>query len=398
MLEVLAVLAVLVAVMVATATMSYARALSYPGSASWSVRTVDWVREHGGSGVVNTVENWWYSNNAPTGSAPASSALPRPVAPGSVAVGARPPPLHPLAGSTPLPGEAQWVPSPQRLAGVPAMYTGFFRSDPNYPSLVVGVAWMDQTLIDTHLIAGTREPGGVGWPDGAQVPPGLRPALLATFNSGWKIRDSNGGYYAYGRTAAPLRDGAASLVIDTAGRVMIGQWGRDVGMNPRVAAVRQNLDLVIDHAQPAPGLADNTNGAWGNRHNQAQYTWRSGLGTDNAGNLVYVAGNKLTLVELARAMTMAGIVTGMQLDIHPQMVAFNTCRPAPAHAFGLACAKLLPDMIGPATRYLTPDQRDFLAVTIVAPTDHNAKKPSVTAAARGHTGSTPAAPTRRSAR
>ncbi|HZD16230.1 MAG TPA: hypothetical protein VE196_14135, partial [Pseudonocardiaceae bacterium] len=96
--------------------------------------------------------------------------------------------------------------------------------------------------------------------------------------------------------------------------------------------------------------------------------------------------------------TMAGIVTGMQLDIHPQMVAFNTCRPAPAHPFGLTCTKLLPDMPGPATRYLTPDQRDFLAVTIVAPTNHNAKEPRVSAATRGHTGNTPAAPPRRSAR
>ncbi len=389
------VLAAVLVALVATISTSYVRALSYPGNASWSVRTVEWVREHGGSGVVNTVENWRYSHNLPTGSAPEPSTLPQPIALGAAApaIGARPSPLRPLAGS--IPGEARWVPSPQRPGGVPAMYTGFFRPDPNYPSLVVGVAWMDQTLVSTHLIAGTREPGGNSWADRAQVPPGLRPALLATFNSGWKIRDSHGGYYDHGRTAAPLRDGAASLMIDTTGRVTIGQWGRDIAMSPQVAAVRQNLDLIVDHARPVTGLADNTSGAWGSPHNQAQYTWRSGVGTDRTGDLVYVAGNKLTLVELARAMTEAGIVTGMQLDIHPQMVTFNTCHPAPAHTSGLVCTKLLPDMTGPATRYLTPDQRDFFAVTVIAPTTGTTASPGVSTAARGPTGSTAATLARR---
>jgi hypothetical protein len=195
---------------------------------------------------------------------------------------------------------------------------------------------------------------------------------VAAFNSGWKIHDIHGGYYVDGRTAVPLRDGAASLVIDSTGRVTVGQWGRDVAMNPQVLAVRQNLDLIINHGQPIPGLADNPNGAGGNTGNQVQYTWRSGLGTDPAGNLVYVAGDKLTLSGLAAAMVAAGVVRGMELDIHSGMVTFTTFHPAAGAAFGVTGVKLLPDMPAPSTRYLHPDERGFLAVTLRSPTDPGA--------------------------
>ncbi|MGH3631842.1 MAG: hypothetical protein ACRDRL_30935, partial [Sciscionella sp.] len=197
-----------------------------------------------------------------------------------------------------------------------------------------------------------------------RVPVALRPALVAAFNSGWKMKDINGGYYADGHPVVPLRNGAASMVIDTSGTVTVGQWGRDVVMGPQVAAVRQNLALIVDGGAPVPGLTDNSSGAWGNAKNQFQYTWRSGAGTDRAGNLIYVGGDKLTLAGLAQAMVEAGIRRGMELDIHPGMVTFNTFHPAPGGPFGLAAAKLLPDMPQPATRYLNPDQRDFFAVTV----------------------------------
>ncbi len=351
--------------MLGTATVSYVGALTFPGDASWQVRTVEWVRDHGGGGLVDVAENWWYAHNRPKGAAPAPSSLPVPAAAAAAvaAASAHPPPLRVLAGAAPLPGEAVWQPSVQRVRGIPPLYRGYFRPDPAYPSLVVGVAWLDQSLTSTTLIAGTREPGGT-WPEGARVPTGLRSSLLAAFNSGWKLQDISGGFYADGRTARPLRNGAASLVIDTAGHVTVGQWGRDVSMGPRVAAVRQNLALVVDGGKPVAGLADNASGAWGSSKNQFQYTWRSGLGVDGSGNLLYVAGDRLTLAGLAQAMVEAGVQRGMELDIHPAMVTFNLFHPAAGAPYGLAAAKLLPDMTKPADRYLAPDQRDFLAVTV----------------------------------
>jgi len=373
-----AVLALLVLLVVLVApTASYLRALVAPGEADWQVRTVEWVRDHGGGPVVDMVENWWYAHNQPTGSIPAAGTVPTddaalpPVASAAPAVAvpttAVLPPLPLLPGVAPLRNEATWVPNARTVGGSAALYTAYFRPDPAYPSQIVGVAWMNQDLVSTHLVAGTAEPVPGNSPDRAQVPVDLRDALVAVFNSGWKMRDCRGGYYADGKSVVALQNGAASLVIDTAGRVTIGRWGRDVHMSPRVAAVRQNLHLIIDGGRPASGLADNADGTWGSTKNQFQYTWRSGLGTDRNGNLVYVAGDQLSLAELADAMVAAGVQRGMELDIHPKTVTFTTFHPAAGQPFGLAATKLLPAMVQPVTRYLDPDHRDFLAVTVRPP-------------------------------
>jgi hypothetical protein len=347
---------------------SYVTALTAPGSTDWQATSVEWVRDHGGGPLVDTVENWWYAHNRPTGAAPAPETLPTdtraaaPPAPRGPTPVAHPPTLPLPAGQTPLAHEAEWVPDPDGAA-TPALYSAYFRPDAAYPSQIVGVAWMNQDLAGTHLFAGTEEPVAGTTPGAAQVPHDLRNRLVAVFNSGWKMADSRGGFYTAGKSLVPLQDGAASLVIDNSGRVTIGRWNRDVRLGRGVAAVRQNLDLVVDNGRPVDGLADNAAGAWGSPRNQFQYTWRSGLGTDRSGNLIYVAGDQLTLAALADAMTAAGVQRGMELDIHPKTVTFNIIRPTPSGT-GLDATKLLPAMVKPADRYLTPDHRDFLAVTL----------------------------------
>lgn len=343
---------------------SYTQALAAPGGGGWQVQSVEWVRDHGGAPLVNTIENWWYSRQAPSTGSPTPGSIPQLPAGGAKQLpGATAPTgLAPLAGSPPLPGEGRWVPGRTDPSGAPAIYTTFVRPDPSHPSVVAGVSWIRTGDTTAHLVAGLQQPGGSGWADGARVPAADVPSLVATFNSGWKFRDIDGGFYLDGRTASPLRNGEASVVIDDQGRVTVGQWGRDVTMGPHVRAVRQNLGLVIDQGKPVPGLADNGNGRWGSSHNQLQFTWRSGLGTDAQGNLLYVAGNGLTLRTLADAMVQAGIQRGMELDIHSRMVDFASWQPGPAGS--LTPTKLLPDIPVPADRYLSPDQRDFFYLTL----------------------------------
>jgi hypothetical protein len=212
-----------------------------------------------------------------------------------------------------------------------------------------------------HLVAGTVQPGGSRWPGDAAVPAGDVPKLVATFNSGFKMADIRGGFFLAGRTAHKLRDGQASLVIDAQGRVAVGQWGRDVSMSPSVAAVRQNLALIVDGGRPVSGLSVNAGGRWGTARNQLQYTWRSGVGVDARGDLIYVAGNSMNLTTLATAMADAGIVRGMQLDIHSGMASFASWRPQPGGE--VLARKLLPGMTRSAYRYLSADQRDFIYLT-----------------------------------
>ena len=331
---------------------TYVRALTYPGNAGVGVRTVDWLRDDMGlGGAVNMVENWWYTINKPSAGPPAADAVPDQRAHDVAPAGPRPADL-PTRRRFLLSGEGTWQPVDRRGA----LYTTFFQPDLAYGSVLAGAAWFNQDLVTARQIAGTREPvrnpGAAG-----QVPHSLRDRLLATFNAGFRTKDAHGGSYLDRRTLVPLRDGAASVVIHRDGRVSVDQWGRDARMSPDVVSVQQSLDLIVDNGKVVPGLDVNRDARWGSARSQFQFTWRSGLGTDTAGHLIYVAGNDLTLATLATAMAEAGIVRGMQLDIHPDMVSFNAY-PSPSawpH-------RLLPAMASPPQRYLSTDLRSFFVI------------------------------------
>ena len=333
---------------------SYGRALAYPGEASVAVRTVDWVRDHGGGPVVDAAENWWYSHHRDTSTAKVLAGPPGANAPTAL----RPLGPRPTSGD----GEGVWEALPTDHDAEQAGYATFIRPDPEHPDVRVGVARFDQRLVRTQLVAGTKEPVLDPAPGRGEVPAAIRPRLVATFNSGYKAIDSNGGYYADQRQVRPLRDGAASAVIDDAGRLTVGQWGRDTRLGPHIAAVRQNLALIVDDGHPVSGLEANRGNRWGSTGNQRQFTWRSAVGSDAAGNLYYVAGDQLTLTTLARALSATGAVRGMELDIHPNMVHLFSYRHGRGEA-GPTPSKLLDTMRGPADRYLTPDLRDFFAIT-----------------------------------
>ena len=50
--------------------------LGRPSDSSLSIRTVEWLRDNGARGLVNRVENFYYSLNAPATGGPALHALP----------------------------------------------------------------------------------------------------------------------------------------------------------------------------------------------------------------------------------------------------------------------------------------------------------------------------------
>jgi hypothetical protein len=361
--RVLGLCAVALAVLLIIPGVSFVQALTAPGSATLAMRSVDWVRAHHGNGIVNAIENWYYTRNKPAAGPPDGASLPRATGSSPTNQDSLPPMKLPIpAGAQALPGEAVWNPGRIGSDGRPLLYTGYLRPDPGHLSVVAGVAWMRAEGSVAHLVAGTRQPGGSGWPGSASVPDTDVNTLVATFNSGFKMVDISGGFYLDGRYSRSLVDGQASVVIDRQGRITVGEWGRDVRMSADVAAVRQNLALVVDGGHPVSGLSGNAGGRWGSARNQYQYTWRSGLGLDVQGNLMYVAGNKMNLTTLAAAMVDAGIVRGMQLDIHTGMASFSSWRPEP-HRGPAVPTKLLPAMTRPAGRYLLADQRDFFYLT-----------------------------------
>ena len=337
--------------------LSYIRALTYPGAAGVGDRTVEWVRDNGGGGLVDLAENWWYAQG-PTAPAPIPSSIPGPRV-ASVPRQPQPAALTALVGAPAISGEGVWVAGPLAPSGTPALYTTFIRPDPRHPSVVAGVARMDPSLLTFHSVPGTLQPV----PDPAQpaeVPAVLRPSLVATFNSGFKMADANGGFAVDGHTVVPLRDGAASLIVRADGTATVDRWGSGAG--PGVVSVRQNLDLVVEDGQPVPGLGSNADGSWGSAKNQLQYTWRSGVGVDAAGHLIYVGGDSMTLVTLGAALVQAGVVTGMELDIHANKVDFFTYTHDGSRA--PQATRLLPGMPGPGDRYLQRDLRDFFVASL----------------------------------
>lgn len=62
---------------------------------------------------------------------------------------------------------------------------------------------------------------------------------------------------------------------------------------------------------------------WGRTPTSDIYTWRSGLGITQNGNLIYAVGNNLIPDTLAAALKMGGAIDAMQLDINPYWVRFN---------------------------------------------------------------------------
>jgi hypothetical protein len=356
---------------------SYVGALTAPGSASAGMRTVEWVSNKvpGGRAVVLWAERVWYTWHAPPKGGTPAGGLPQ-VA--SVATSGQvtadtmarvhlpsPPSIAPIT-TDPLPGEGQWHSAGRLVAGFPAVRVTYLRPDAVHTSLVTGVMWLDMKLLQAELVPGTQVPSAhASWPGvHYSIPAPDRGALAATFNSGFLLRDSGGGWYGEGRLAAPLVEGGAALVIYKGGTATVAQWGRDAKMSSDVAAVRQNLRLIVDGGQVVPEVGTDNYRLWGKTLGNTMLVWRSGAGVTKDGALVYAAGNGLSVQSLAEVLQRAGAVRAMELDINKDWTSANYYEAAPGSAQVVSPTKLLPDMHRPATRFLVPDERDFFALFV----------------------------------
>jgi hypothetical protein len=341
-----------------------------------SSRFVEWVRDHGGSGLVQWVENVWYSHHQPPkGGAPPKGAIPpptdlsgssrytRPVNRGVTHLPA-PDPIQPF--TTAIAGEGQWHPAGRLVHGIPAVYEAFMRPDGVHTSVVVAVAWMDTTLLRATQYSGSYVPGGGPWHYTAPVSRADAATLDVAFNSGFRMQDAQGGYFAEGKIVAPLLPERASFVIYDNGTATVGMWGRDITSTAGVATVRQNLHLLVDGGHPVPGLNANDTALWGFTLGNKVYVWRSGVGVTANGALVYVAGPYLNITTLADVLARAGAVRAMELDINTAWVNFSTFAPTPADPYASAAngSLLLPPMSGGPARYFSTWNRDFVTLSV----------------------------------
>jgi hypothetical protein len=346
---------------------SYASTMSEPSNSSLGIRTVEWLRDHGAAGLVSRVESAYYSLTAPSKGGPTLRALPK-VGYGSAGAGAhhgaglavaatayRPPRVPPLIHPA-LPGEGVWRATRPSLEGSPPILVTTLRNQPEYPRVVAGLAWIDTSRTTLKLIPGRQEPA-VELPRGSmEIPSTNRGGLLASFNSGFKLADAGGGVAVNGHTYAALRDGEATLVGYTDGRSDVIDWHYGSRAPSFISFARQNLPLIVDHGRPNPNL--NNGIEWGATLGNAVLVWRSGIGVDKRGNLIFAAADNQTVGSLAATLIHAGAIRAMELDINSYWVSFISYGRPGAHG----ATNLLPDMTRSAYRYLEPDDRDFFAV------------------------------------
>jgi Phosphodiester glycosidase len=358
---------VLAVLFVAIESCSYTSAPTAGNNTNPALWFVEWLRDHHMGFVVAVSEDVFYTIDHPPEGGPALRHLPsRPKAsprlPGSAPVPGQgaisgpknvQPVVHPA-----LPQEGVWTPSGQTVGGRYPILTTTLRPDPLHPSVVAGLAWIDTSHTRLALVAGLKEPRSRDLPPGpGYVPLQDRSSLLATFNSGFRTQDGHGGFIANGQVYVRPKEGLGTIAIYRDGSVKVGAWGSEIKPSSQIIYLRQNLPLLVDQGRIDPGVNDRWPWVADTVGNNV-LVWRSGIGVDAHGNLIYAAANSITQSGLASLLHRAGAVRAMALDENTYFVDFFTYA-APG---GAEPSKLLPSMRNPMDRFLVSDQRDFFMV------------------------------------
>jgi len=353
----------LIAVFCCWLAFSVGQAITAPGGGSVSSKLAEWARDHY-LGPVVTFGEWLTYQPPKVGGKPSFSlAVPK-----TAQVKYRhtksfqpiiPKRLSSPAG-TPLPGEGQWRVL-ETVKGEPAIFGTFLRPSSVYTSYVAGIVSMDQRLVSFQLRPGAEDPGPGKWHAQSWIPPGTRTGLVATFNGGFKINTSGGGFYLNGETSGTLTEGAASVVYYRNGTIKIGTWGSEVRMTQNVVGVRQNLRLIVDHGHVPASVNQDVLGSWGATLGGGYYVWRSGLGITRDGRVIFAYGPALNVQELAGLLQRAGAVEALQLDINPFWMSFEYYK-SDGHPSDPTPVNLLPTQQQTAYRYYSVYSRDFTAV------------------------------------
>ena len=107
----------------------------------------------------------------------------------------------------------------------------------------------------------------------------------STAASSWPTRVA--GSPIGGHTYAPMQAQMATIVRYRNGRDRHHRVDGGPNVGPDVVYARQNLPLIVNHGRPNPNLSDGPE--WGATLGNAIHVWRSAVGIDRRGNLIYAA-------------------------------------------------------------------------------------------------------------
>ena len=255
----------------------------------------------------------------------------------------------------PLRGEGRWQAGSYAVGRSAPIRFATIRPDPADRGVLAYVAWIDHTRTRLALYPGYANPPTAAPRGSGEVPHGQRWRLLATFNAGFKWRAGPAGFLVNGRADEPLLRGLGTVVAHPDGRVDIVRWHGPSTL-PTLTLARQNLRLLVDNGRPDPNVGNVA--LWGTTLGGSPAVWRTSIGIDRHGNLLYAAADYQTPSSLATLMIRIGAVRAIELDINPEWASFNGY----ARRGGRSPIKLVPNPQESSARWLYPDSRDFFAV------------------------------------
>lgn len=260
---------------------------------------------------------------------------------------------------SPLKNEGVW--KGKKLAsfdGNEVMAYTFVRPDQDRSYAITTIIQVDMSKMKIGAVAGIKQPGGpVGKPGPGVVPKDIveNGSLVAAFDGGFQYRDGEYGMIVGSTTYLPLKNDLATAVGYSDGSMKIIHYnGQNLGN--KVVFIRQNCPMLVENGELAAADVKNKK-LWGRTPSAAIYTWRSGMGINKEGNLLFAVGNNLTPETLAAALKSAGAVNAMQLDINPFWVRFNIFTPTGAGKY--SSTTLTKDLKNGQEAYLNGDDKDF---------------------------------------
>jgi hypothetical protein len=268
----------------------------------------------------------------------------------------------------PLSGEGIW----NNLASADfpnteVMASTFVRPDSQRSFTIVSIVQIDTKLLGIGSVAGIKEPGGSLKNFGTGVIPQNvldNGNLIAAFNGGFLYNDGKYGMIVGAKTYVPLKIDAGTLVAYADGSVKILNYtGDNLGKN--VVFARQNGPLIIDNNGETILSPSDYKIVRGRIFNGKKvlpngiFTWRSGIGINKNGNLLYAVGNNLSPNSLTDALYLAGAESAIQLDINPSHVHFYVFNKTSGGAYNAIFLNKELERLNRSAQYLTGSPRDF---------------------------------------
>ena len=223
-------------------------------------------------------------------------------------------PRHKFLQKNEVPGAKEEAPS--------YFYQTHVRPDPKRPWSKVWMVAMDSRQLALGMEGGIDDPKPLTGARGeGRIPrePEVLHRAVGAFNGGFKTTHGEYGMMVARRVLLPPKAGAATIMLNDAGKTGFGTWPASDAIPKDMLSFRQNLDPLIDGGRLNPSNRKQ----WGwHLHTTGMLTHRSGLCLTSAGHMVYAWGPEVTAETLGNAMIQAGCTYAVHLDMNPRHTAF----------------------------------------------------------------------------